>query len=212
MNLNHAKTIFAASLVLLFLAAGSALGFMAELTYPNEPGMPVMTYATVSGEVDSGDSSLFHFRVDLDPGLYSLLNGGDNFGLDKFFFNTDLNLTQSMFINLDPNTWGVNFINNSVAGFGMFDVSLTDPGTRSEYLYFDIDFTSAVTEANFFILSEGIADNGNGHFAAHIGGFDYGEFGSIQVRDGAAPVPEPGTILLLGTGMLGLALYRRFKR
>ncbi len=203
--------IFSTTLLFLSLAVGSALGFSVDLTYPNESGMPVMTYATVSGTVDASDSSLFHFKVDLDPGLFSLLNGGDNFGLDKFFFNTNLSLTSDMFINIDPNTWSVNFINNNVAGFGVFDISLTDPGTRSTYLYFDIDYTSAVSDANFFILSDGVADNGAGHFAAHIGGFDYGEFGSIYVRDGAAPVPEPGTLLLLGTGILGLALYRRIK-
>ncbi|MGE4578131.1 MAG: PEP-CTERM sorting domain-containing protein [Desulfuromonadales bacterium] len=207
------RKILLTTLLAMILTGSSALAFVVDLTTPNEPGMPVMTYATVSGYVDAVDSSIFHFEVNLASELGNYLNSGKNFGLDKFYFNTDLSLTEGMFLNLDPDTWNVSFIKQT-AGFGVFDLELTDPGKRTPSLSFDIDYMNAVTEANFFLLSADPAGNGNGHFAAHIAGFSYGEFGSIYVRDGETPppVPEPGTLLLLGSGILGLALYRRLRK
>jgi hypothetical protein len=155
---------------------------------------------------------LFHFRVDLAPGLISTLNGnGVHFGMDEFFFNTNLTLTSGMFKNWDPEIWGLSF-NKNADGFGNFDIKLADPtrSVRETHLYFDVDYTSAVTEANFFILSDDPAGNGNGHFAAHIAGFGYNCIGSTFVRDGDTPtVPEPGAVLLLGAGLAGLGFYNR---
>ncbi len=202
------RTLLISFLFVLSSAVGTASAFVVDLTYPNEGGMPIMVYGTVTGTVDSSDTSLFHFSIDLAPGLSTALSGGRNFGMDKFYFNTDLDLTEEMFSNWDPQTWTPSF-DKSVAGFGLFDLRLTDPGDRVLHLSFDIDYISAISESNFYLLSEGNAGNGNGHFAAHIGGFDYQGFGSIQVRDGATPIPEPGTLLLLSGALICLALIKR---
>jgi hypothetical protein len=211
--------ILTIALMLSVIVAGTCYSFSINLTTPNE-ALPVMTYATVNGIVDGIDNSLFHFKVDLAPGLSSILDGnGVHFGMDQFFFNTDLDLTASMFKNWDPERWRFTE-NRNADGFGRFDIKLADPTRyiRETHLYFDIDYTSAVTEADFFLLSDGRAGNGKGHFAAHIAGFDYDkrrwwDIGSTFVRDDGSinRVPDPSTLLLLGTGLVGLGLYGRKK-
>ena len=41
--------------------------------------------------------------------------------------------------------------------------------------------------------------------------FDYAKLTAYGCDNGAAPVPEPATMLLLGTGLVGIAGYGRKK-
>ena len=204
------RTIIAAFFVTLFLGAGIAGAFSVDLTYPNETGLPPnTTYATVNGTVDLGDPSIFHFDIKLPDTLSGSLGGGKNFGMDQFFFNTDLSfLNGGMFKNWDPSTWKIS-TNTNADGFGVFDLKLTDPGKRTDHLLFDIDYIKDVTDADFFILSDSPAGHGKGHFAAHIGGFNKYVPGSTFVRDEENPIPEPGTMVLLGISLLTVAGYMR---
>ena len=142
------KTFLAAFIVILLMGTVTASAFMVDLTVPNESGMPVMTYAKVRGTVDAADNSIFHFDIDFAPGLKGNLNGGLNFGIDKFFFNTTLDRIHLMFKNFDPMLLSISE-DRQAGGFGKFDIRLNRL-KRTDHLYFDIDSTSALTEDDFF--------------------------------------------------------------
>lgn len=63
---------------------------------------------------------------------------------------------------------------------------------------------------SFYALS---SPSGKAYLAeAHIQGIDGGPEGSSWVVPGGAPVPEPGTVMLLGAGFLGLLIYSKRRR
>ena len=57
----------------MVICAGHASAFSIDLTFPNDSG-PLMTYATITGYVDSADDSIFHFLMNRPKGLSSVLN------------------------------------------------------------------------------------------------------------------------------------------
>jgi hypothetical protein len=221
------KKLFLITLLAGILAPNlsSASPFTYDLNFPNK-NVPSVTYATVTGKVDEIDNSIFHFKVDLASDASTTLNGGSDFGLTNFFFNTNLDLTNAIIKNWDPVEWTIaspaGYVGNS--GWGQFDVKLSD-SDGVHHLYFDIDFTSevTVTEANFNLLSDLPADNGQGHFAVRIAGFDYTDpndcdtnYSAIFVRDNAQDqsgesVPDASIMFLLGPGLVGLGLFGRRK-
>jgi len=131
--------------------------------------------------------------------------------------------------NTNFNLYGGPDFDNSLNGapFGYFDIGA---GTGNEFpgngnpdkgigvgqteiftFVFTGDNVGNLTESNFVEeLSTGASgDWGNQFFMARFRGFNNG--GSDKVPgevSGYGVIPEPGTFLLLGTGLLGLAAYR----
>jgi hypothetical protein len=143
------------------------------------------------------------FTVDANE---ALLGTGPNFGIDKFFFNTNLtSITASDYA--FQSGWTI-FTNKEASTFGKFELEYKGTGdSRIDPLVFSI------TDANIASALDFYAANSEGHhFAAHIAGFPEtgtGNWTSAFFTDGGTPVPEPGTLLLLGAGLVGLGLYGR---
>jgi hypothetical protein len=119
---------------------------------------------------------------------------------------------------------GANIIN--VAGGGQYDIVFDFPNasadrfTDNETLIYDFNYFGVLDPSSFNFFSYPGGGNGSYLTAAHIGGISDQrcseadpacKSGWIAPGDGNTPIPEPGTLILLGSGLLGAAAYGRKK-
>jgi hypothetical protein len=201
---NMKKILLIMLIAVFILMAGTASAAIIDLNYSNT-GV-IGTFATV--ELSQTDLETFHFDVKVTAGDIFMRN---------FYFNTDIaGLTTANIINISGASPAysavVNYDSISADGFGKYDISIRKNGQHNvSELTFDLINVGAGRTVNDFIqLSADPAGNGYGHFAAQIlaSGLSADTF---YARDGGTPVPEPGTLLLLGSGILGLGLFGRQK-
>lgn len=123
---------------------------------------------------------------------------------DKFYFNfnPEKTLDTDLIHITSSGTWNIDVDQNS-SMFGIFDYGTI--GTSLPHAVDPLNFW--IEDSSLEILDFVYPSTADYLFAGHLRRFGDGNEDSIQLA--VAPVPEPGTLILIGSGLSGLLLYRR---
>jgi len=172
---------------------------------------------TLTDTTYTGLDAVF-FKVDPFAAAFDGVSG--NFGLQTFLFNESTGranlLGDIQVVQTNPSGWDMTYSASSELGgtgpYGKFEFQYKGTGgTRADPLEFYLTTSAFDIQASQFAVT---SPNTNFMFEAHIAGFIVDEdedLTSAQFATGN-PVPEPGTIMLLGAGFLGLAVYSKRRR
>lgn len=195
-----------------------------QLTGDPRPQNPdnLIVDVTITGDTTSNTTS---WTVDINSPLHPDIK------LDAFFFNLDLDPSTVSFSNFDPSTWSVTTPANNAAGSGSadfhFEVDSSNPAinvTNSQDLTFEATLLSGLWSVDLFLNADSAMSSdswlGSFQLGAHLQsltvangsmGSDSG-FAAGDYNGDGAPIPEPMTMLLFGTGLAGLTGLRMRKK
>ena len=162
-----------------------------------------------------------HGRIDTDTGLL------DDEYVGNWYFNFDPSLNPDYLLfeydsynsTIEPDQISTGVNEFKADGDGSYDIRFEFPKSSAnrfgvdDIAVFNITYNDMITADSFYHLSEEGGGNDTWYAAAHVQsiGQDDQYSGWIAPSGGTAPIPEPATMLLLGTGLIGLAGIGRKK-
>jgi hypothetical protein len=201
------------------------------LTATSAHAIPILRLTTSSGSTEVADGS----GLDLNPvaGAVTFANP-----IDSWIVNVTTGLSKPVLGSAGAPELDLNSVNLSSGGAGWLEIELTDTGftaqTAAQFLsafggttngsvsfrtFFDasnIEFGQATELTSFSAPGPAFSNVASSYLTSatpysltllvritHAGGTQVSSF------DGTIKIPEPGTLLLLGAGCLGLAVMRR---
>jgi len=191
--------IIIAALLGLFLIAGSSWAIPSEWGIIN-PEQLSGTPSSMNGFgyyiwTDDVERTSWHIRW-INDDSDSMFNG--NIVMENnTMIPTKYNFDSNAFYFMSGSSDSVAYSTHSIAGqLKGVDFTITQTDSLS-YVGFDLFYDGADMDATYIFLGE------NKETVASLG--EDQDFGIV------APVPEPGTMLLLGSGLLGMAVVSRKK-
>ena len=200
------RILFVLSMLLVLLTAVSAPAD--QITYPiSVPNTALSPYPGPYANVLVDLTDATHATITMTALSTFAIGDGKAFDLNPNGIVTWSGLTSGFSENTGSN--------RNVSGFGDFILIFND-GSGFSNPYFSVGVKLALTSGNWASASDVLSPNLDGYIlAAHIGvptpGAGYPVTG---FAGNGVPIPEPATMLLLGSGLIGLAGFarKRFKK